>query len=162
MILIVSSFSGAKTCVSAVSKATGHKTSFVSTARALSSALQNNEFRLIVIDQIFADNNPDALNMVWKDCGLAMPVFTNFAIHSADRIAASCSAALLRQDRERKNAFRHAGVALKAELTTSVTGILLSSELALSDPELPEGLRAKLESVHDLALQLKCRIEMAA
>jgi hypothetical protein len=53
---------------------------------------------------------------------------------------------------------RVAQAALRNELTGAISGILLSSELALAQPALPTSVMDKLKSVYQLALQIKSRL----
>lgn len=162
MILIVSSFPSAQNCAKAITKACGQRTSLVANQRDFAAALREGEYSLILMDQAFADMNPKSVDQLWKSASGAAPVFVNLALTSVERVAADCKAALQRRERDRQNALRHASAALRNEITGSVTGILLSSELALAEPELPRNLKAKLESVHSLALDIKHRLDPTA
>jgi hypothetical protein len=86
------------------------------------------------------------------------PVFVNFAISGADRLVRDVLAALSRREKESVLATKAAETELRSELNGAVTGILLSSELALALPSLPVGVVNKLQPVHELALQMRTRL----
>jgi hypothetical protein len=62
---------------------------------------------------------------------------------------------LHRREREQELARRAATAAIESELKTTVAGLLLHSELALSGSELPPSLADKLRMVADLAGSLR-------
>ena len=158
MILVASSSAAALKCVAAITKMTGEKVVLAADSRELATFLREREFNVAVIDQVFADLNPKVAQMIRMHAKGAVAIYPNFALASAERIAADVRIAIERRDRDRASAMRHASESLRSELNDSITGILLSSELALAEPELPKGLRTKLESVHSLAVQLRERL----
>lgn len=162
MILVASGLPTAQTCAHSITRACGQQVAIAATAKEFAAMLRQSEYRLIVVDQLFADSNPRSMDVLWRNCRSALPVFVNMAIASSDRVVADCRAALERREREQDNARKQAGESLRSELTGSVTGILLSSELALAEPELPESLKNRLRSVHEMALDIKNRLESVA
>ncbi|MCU1312124.1 MAG: hypothetical protein JWO20_3249 [Candidatus Angelobacter sp.] len=158
MILLISAAKNAVNCVSAVEKNTGERVQLVQNLSAGSAMLRGGEFSAVVVDQAFVDLNPISADVLWKHTGTAIPVFVNFAISGAERLVRDVLAALSRREKERVLATKAAETALRSELNGAVTGILLSSELALALPSLPVGVVNKLQSVHELALQIRTRL----
>jgi hypothetical protein len=91
-----------------------------------------------------------------------MPVFVNFAICGVDRVVRDVRSALQRRDEERARAVREAEAHLRSELTEALTGILLSSQLALEAPALPAAVQARLRSVYQLAMSMRQRLNSVA
>ena len=56
-------------------------------------------------------------------------------------------------------ALRAAASLLENDLKSTLTGLLLQSQLALAEPELPPSLACKLELVAELAGSLRRRLE---
>jgi hypothetical protein len=162
MILLISAAKNAANCVSAVEKSTGERVHLVPTLSAGTGMLRTNEFNAVVVDQAFLDLNPISADVLWKHTGTAIPIFVNFAISGAERLVRDVRAALSRREMERLLAAKAAEAALRNELNGAVTGILLSSELALAQPALPPGVITKLQSVHELALQIRTRLGSVA
>jgi hypothetical protein len=158
MILLISAAKNAASCVSAVEKNTGERVQLVQNLSAGAAMLRGGEFSAVVVDQAFVDLNPISADVLWKHTGTAIPVFVNFAISGAERLVRDVLAALSRREKERVLAAKAAETALRSELNSAVTGILLSSELALASPALPAGIVNKLQSVHELALQMRTRL----
>jgi hypothetical protein len=162
MIIIVSAAANARECALALEKQTGERSVFSSTLRECAHQLQSQEFTAIVLDQGLVDSSAGSMDMMWKRANGAIVVTVNFAISGAERVVREVQAALRRREKERAAARIAATAGLRSELTGAVTGILLSSELALAQPELPAMVVSKLRSVHELALQMKERLGPAA
>lgn len=162
MILLVTAASNAQSCAGAVERATGERVQLASSLKQATSQLRSAEFSAVVADQALLDCNVASADLFWKMAGTAIPVFANFAISGEERVVREVKSALLRRDKEKLLAVRAAEAALRSELNGAVTGILLSSELALAQPELPPAVIKKLRSVYDLALQMKSRLEAVA
>jgi hypothetical protein len=160
--MIVSSANNARDCSLALEKQTGERSMYCSSIREAVHKLQSQEFSAVVVDQGLLDAGTGSLDLLWKHCGAAALVTVNFAIHGVDRLLREVKAALRRRHREQASAQKAVAERLRNELTGAVTGILLSSELALAQPELPALVASKLRSVHELALQMKERLGPAA
>src|SRR4051794_12966027 len=162
MILIISAAKNAVDCVAQVEKNTGQRVRLAQSIPAGNAMLRDAEFSAVVVDQAFVDLNPISTDVLWKNTGTAIPVFVNFAICGAERLVRDVRAALSRRETERVLAAKAAEAILRSELNGAVTGILLSSELALAQPALPVAVMSKLQSVHELALQMKSRLGSVA
>ena len=68
-------------------------------------------------------------------------------------------AAQRRRNAERLTATRAVFSELRNELGNAVTGILISSELALAVPSLPVAAAAKIKCVHELAEGIREQLE---
>ena len=99
-------------------------------------ALRHRDYSVVVVDDCLAEANPAAADLLWQSFGMAVPVQINFAIlRGLETNARSASG-----DWPTRTA---AGVALRAavsqlenDLKSTVTGLLLQSQLALAEPEL--------------------------
>lgn len=158
MILLISNASSAAGCAASIEKTLGHAVEVVRTIAQGTTNLRNAEYSAVIVDQAFLDMHPVAAEGLWTHSGMAIPVFVNFAISGTERIIRDIRSALDRRQKEQWNAARAAEAALRNELTGAVTGILLSSELALAQPALPPAVISKLRSVHELAMQIQTRL----
>ena len=66
-----------------------------------------------------------------------------------------------RGEQQQVSALRAAASLLENELKSTVTGLLLQSQLALAEPQLSPKLAGKLELVAELAGNLRRRLEQA-
>jgi|SRR4051812_16659276 hypothetical protein len=160
MILIVTSTSHCARSLPRMEKTIGQKIQLVTSLRQADALIRKQDFSAVVLDQLCLDQEPAAGEGIWKHMGTAVLVCVNFGITGADRVCREVRAALLRRDREQVLAARAAQAALRSQITPAVTGILLSSELALSQPALSPLVQNKLRSVHELATHLRQRLDI--
>lgn len=161
MVLLISSAKNAAECAAAIEKDLGENVEFVSAISQSAAKLRVAEYAAIVVDQSVIDSHAASADSVWKHAGTAIPVIVNFAISGVDRIVRDVRSALARRRQEQILASRAAQAALRNELAGAVSGILLSSELALAQPSIPVTVADKLRSVHELALQIQSRLGSA-
>ena len=83
------------------------------------------------------------------------PLQINFALSGAARLIREIRAALHRREREQAVARRAAMAAIETELKTTVAGLLLHSQLALSESEVPPPVADKLPLMADLVGNLR-------
>ena len=154
-ILIVTGIEGARNLAAVVGTQLGLEVEVAEGRKAALAALRRREFAAVVVDQTMAECDPAAAEAVWERAGLAIPLQINFALSGAARLTREIRAALHRREREQELARRAATAAIESELKTTVAGLLLHSELALSGSELPPSLADKLRMVADLAGSLR-------
>jgi hypothetical protein len=109
----------------------------------------------VVVDETMAECDPAAAEAIWEHAGLAIPMQVNFALSGATRLIREIRAALHRREREQTLARRAAAAAIETELKTTVAGLLLNSQLALSGSEVSSPIADKLRVVADLAGSLR-------
>jgi hypothetical protein len=102
----------------------------------------------------------DALDSLLNNLGFAVPVYVNLAVSNADRVARELRLALRRNRESRLIAVRAAESQLRSEIRDAVTGIMLSTELAMRTPEMPSEALEKLTSVCQLASSIRSRLEV--
>jgi CheY-like chemotaxis protein len=154
-ILIVTGVEGARNCAAAVGAQLGMDVEVAEGRKAALAALRHREFAAVVIDETMAECDPAGAEAVWERAGLAIPLQINFALSGATRLIREIRAALHRREREQTLAHRAAAAAIESELKTTVAGLLLHSQLALSGVEVPPSIAEKLRVVADLAGSLR-------
>lgn len=117
---------------------------------------------MIILDESLAQCDPAAAEAIWEHAGLAIPLQINFALSGAARLIREIRAALHRREREQALAHKAAAVAIEAQVKTTVAGLLLHSQLALSAGEMPIGIADKLRLVADLANSLRQQLNAPA
>ena len=159
MILLITSCSQAQACATAIEKATHESTKVCSTLAAALSRLRSTSCSVLVLDGNLVDGDPEATDAVVEKADTAVAVVMNLAICGMGRLVREVRAALHRHERERLHALREAQENLRHTLTESLTGILLSSQLAMEVPELPPAAQARLRSVYQLAMNMRQRLQ---
>jgi hypothetical protein len=161
-ILMVTGIEGARNCAAVVSAQLGMDVEVAEGRKTAMAALRQREFLAVVVDESLADCDPAAAETIWSHAGLAIPMQISFALSGAARLIREIRAALLRREREQMLARRAAAAAIEAELKTTVAGLLLNSQLALSGSEVPAALAEKLKVVADLAGSLRQQLSAPA
>jgi DNA-binding NtrC family response regulator len=159
MILLVTSSNRRPECGNALEQTVGESVEVCETVRKAASMLRNNEYSAVILDDPMVEGDGDALDSLLNNMGLAVPVYVNLAISNAERIARELRLAMRRNRESRMIAIRAAESQLRSEIRDAVTGILLSTELALRTPEIPPEAIEKLASVCQLASSIRSRLE---
>jgi signal transduction histidine kinase len=154
-ILMVTGIEGARNCAAVVGAQLGMNVEVAEGRKAALAALRSREFAAVVVDETIAECDPAAAEAIWERAGLAIPLQINFALSGAARLIREIRAALHRREREQALAHRAAAAAIESELKTTVAGLLLHSQLALSGSEVPSPVADRLRVVADLAGNLR-------
>jgi hypothetical protein len=154
-ILIVTGIEGAQNCAAVVAAQMGMEVEVAAGRKAAQAALRRREFAAVVVDETMAECDPAAAEAIWEHAGLAIPMQINFALSGASRLIREIRAALHRREREQTLARRAAAAAIETELKTTVAGLLLNSQLALSGSGAASPIADKLRVVADLAGSLR-------
>lgn len=155
-ILIVSGIEGVQSCADSISKQLAVKVEVADGRRAAVAALRHHEFSIVIVDETLAECDPEGAEAIWARSSLAIPLQINFALSGAARIVREVRAALQRREREQCAARRAASFALESQVKDTIAGLLLHSELALAQPDIPHTVAEKLRVVSQLAGSL-CR-----
>jgi hypothetical protein len=159
-ILMVTGIEGARNCADVVGAQLGMEVEVAQGRKAALAALRHREFAAVVVDETMAECDPAAAEAIWEHAGLAIPLQINFALSGAARLIREIRAALHRREREQTLARRAAAAAIESELKSTVAGLLLNSQLALSGSEVPAQIADKLRMVADLAGNLRQQLSV--
>lgn len=154
-VLIVTGMEGAQNCAEAIERQLGMEVEVASARKAALATLRRRGFAAVVVDESLAECDPAAAEAIWGQAGLAIPLQINFALSGAQRVVREIRAALGRREREQKLARRAATEAIESELKSTVAGLLLHSQLALSGSEASSPVADRLRVVADLAGNLR-------
>ena len=157
-ILMVTGIEGARNCADVMAKHLGMDVEVADGRKAALSILRQREFAAVVVDDTIAECDPVAAQAIWERAGLAIPLQINFALCGAARLIRDIRAALHRREREQMVARQAAAVAIESELKSTVAGLLLHSELALSSSEAGSAIAERLRLVADLAGNLRRKL----
>jgi signal transduction histidine kinase len=161
-ILLVTGVEGARNCADVIANQLDMDVDVADGRKAALGLLRQREFAAVVVDETVAGCDPAAAEAIWERAGLAIPLQINFAVSGAARLIREIRAALHRREREQMLARRAAAVAVEQELKTTVAGLLLQSQLALSSSEPASPLAEKLRLVASLAGDLRRQLSAGA
>ena len=162
-ILMVTGIEGARNCAETVATQLGLAVEVADGKKAAMSAMRRTEFAAVVIDETLAECDPVSADAIWERAGLAIPIQINFALSGASRLVREIRAALHRRDREQVLARQAATQAIEMELKSTVAGLLLHSQLALTGSnEVPAPVADRLKLMVDLAGTLRQKLNTPA
>ena len=161
-VLMVTGVEGARNCAETVSAQMGMEVEVAEGRKAALAALRRREFTAVVVDETLAECDPAAAESIWDRAGLAIPLQINFALSGAARVVREIRAALHRREREQGLARRAAEAAIERDLKSTVAGLLLHSELALSIGDMPAPVADRLRLVADLAGNLRQQLSSSS
>jgi signal transduction histidine kinase len=161
-ILLVTGVEGARNCADVIQKQLDMDVEVADGRKAALGLLRQREFAAVVVDETVAGCDPAAAEAIWERAGLAIPLQINFAVSGAARLIREIRAALHRREREQMLARKAAAAAVEQELKTTVAGLLLQSQLALSSSEPASPVAEKLRMVASLAGDLRRQLSAAA
>lgn len=159
-ILMVTGIEGAESLAEGVGTQLKMRVEVADGYKAALSALRHQEFAAIVVDETIAECDPAAAEAIWERAGLAIPVQINFALSGTARLIREIRAALHRRQREQALAQQAAAAEIETELKSTLAGLLLYSQLALSERELPASVAEKLRTVAELAGSLRQKLDL--
>lgn len=159
MILLITSSSRSQEFSTAIEDALGETVEVASTTKRALSVLRTSEFVALVLDEAIVECEPECVDALLHHSGMAVPVYVNLALSSAQRVVRDVKSAMRRSEEARLIAMRAAESLLRSEFRGAITGILLSTELAMRTPDLPPEAADKLRSVCQLASDIRNRME---
>ncbi|HVJ06898.1 MAG TPA: hypothetical protein VM554_00795 [Acidisarcina sp.] len=154
-ILMITALAGSENCAMAMGRQLGLSVEVADTRKAALTALRRREYSVVVVDDSLAESDPAGMELIWKHAALAVPLQVNFAISGASRLAREVRLALSRREQEQSLAMRAAASTIENELKSTVTGLLLQSQLALAEPSASPVLTEKLKLMVELAGNLR-------
>jgi len=154
-ILLITGMEGARNCADVIAKNLGTEVEVAEGRKAALALLRQRGYSAVVIDDTIAECDPAAAEAIWERAGLAIPLQINFALSGAARVIRDIRAALSRREREKSLARKAAAAAIESELKSTVAGLLLQSELALSGSDAGSPVAERLRVVADLAGNLR-------
>ena len=159
MILLITPSARASECAAALYETTGQEVVVTeSTARA-TLLLRADPYEAVVLDQYLLEAEPHGWETMLGHMGTAIPMQVNLAITGKERLVREVRAAVERRHREEAAARRGATELLQCELNGTMTALLLSSELALQTKDLPQAAVERMQSVHQLVMELRRQLE---
>ena len=154
-ILMVTGIEGARNCADVIAKNLGMEVDVAEGRKSALTQLRQKEYAAVVVDDTLAECDPATAEVIWERAGLAIPLQVNFALSGAARLIRDIRAGLHRRERETALARKAAAAAIESELKSTVAGLVLQSELALSGSDAASPVREKLRMVADLAGNLR-------
>ena len=161
-ILMVTGIEGAQNCAAVLGRELKTDVQVADGRKTALALMRRQEFVAVVVDETVAECDPSAADAIWEQAGLAIPVQINFALSGAGRLIREIRAALHRREREQMLARRAAAAAIEVEVKSTLSGLLLHSELALHGADVPSAVADRLRVVAELAGTLSQQLNSPA
>ena len=161
MLLVITPSAKARDCAQAIQQVTSEETHVVASSSQALAQLRAREYVAVLIDQAFLETEPVESDMVLEHIGTAVAVHVNFAINGTDRVGRELRAALHRHKRQIFLLRQEVQQALRNELKSTITALLLSCEMALQVHNLQSGAESRMRTVHELAQEMRLKLEGA-
>ncbi len=159
MIFVITSSASGRKCADALRVATGQETEWAQSLQEAATRLRQQTYSAAVIDQFLLETEPDESDQMIEHLGTAFPVYVNFAVTGMDRLVREVRSALHRRQREEGVARRAVAEQMNSEMRETLTAMLLSCELAMSVPDVPDPAVEKIRAIDNLARELRLRLQ---
>jgi len=160
MILLITPSANGPQCAEILRTATGRETLWAKNLQEAATRLREQTYSAAVIDQFLLETDPDESDQMIEHLGTAFPVYVNFAVTGMERLVREVRAALHRRKREETAARRAVAEQMHSEMRETLTAMLLSCELAMSVPDVPDPAVEKIRAIDNLARELRLRLEV--
>ena len=160
MILLITPSARGQECLVAVQAATGEEAHWARNLQEATTRLREENYSAAVIDQFLLETEPEEGEQTMEHLGTAFPVHINFAVTGMDRLVREVRSALHRRKREESLARRAVAEQIRCEMRETLTALLLSCELAMLVPDVPDPAVEKIRSIDHLARELRLRLQV--
>jgi hypothetical protein len=160
MILLTTSSARGQECADSLQAATGEETHWAQNLHEAVARLRERSYTATVIDQFLLETEPEEAEQMVEHLGTAFPVYINFAVTGMDRLRREVRSALHRRKREETAARRAVAEQMRSGFCETVTALLLSCELALAEPGVPDPAADKIRVINNLARELRSQLQV--
>jgi len=160
MILLITPSAGGAKCADSIRSATSQDVHWAHDLQEASTRLREQTYSAAVVDQFLLETEPEESDQMIEHLGTAFPVYVNFGISNEERVLRDVRSALHRRKREELAARRAVAAQMQSEVRETLTAMLLSCELAMAVPGLPQFATEKIRTVDLLARELRLRLEV--
>lgn len=124
--------------------------------------VERKPYSVVVLDQMLADTDPQGADLLWTQCGLAVPLQISLPIAGTMRLERDLRTALARRAREQELARLAASAAVDGDIRNAVTAFLLESRLALQENDIPPQIESRLRTMAGIADRLRTNLEKSS
>jgi len=160
MILLITSSARGQQCADSLQAATGEESHWAQNLQEAATLLREQTYSAAVIDQFLLETQPEESDQMIEHLGTAFPVYINFAVTGMERLVREVRSALHRRKREEAAARRAVVEQMGSEMRETLTALLLSCELAMLVPDVPDPAAEKIRSINTLARELRLRMQV--
>ena len=160
MILLITSAANGPQCADSLHAATGLETHWAKNLQEAATRLREQSYSAAVIDQFLLETEPEEGDLIIEHLGTTFPVYVNLGVTGIERLIREVRSALHRRKREETAARRSVANQMRSEMRETLTAMLLSCELAMSVPDVPDPAAEKIRAIDTLARELRLCLEV--
>lgn len=160
MILLITPSANGPQLADSLYAATSQETHLAQSLQQGATRLREQIYSAAVIDQFLLETEPEESDQMIEHLGTAFPVYVNFGVTGMERLVREVRSALHRRRREEAAARRAVAEQMHSEMSETLTAMLLSCELAMSVPDVPDSAVQKIRMIDNLARELRLRLEV--
>lgn len=157
MILLLSPYQNASEYAAQIERATKDTVTIVNTVRLAMSALRSHEYAMVIADENLLESAPGTADSLVQRMETAAPLIADLACLRPEKVAKLAFAAQRRLSLELRKLREKALADLRSEIKSEITGLLMTSELALKTAGLPPSAIEKLNRVMEIAQRMQLR-----
>ncbi|HVI09469.1 MAG TPA: hypothetical protein VND65_14365 [Candidatus Binatia bacterium] len=158
MILLITPSARGQECAAMLKESTGEETNWAASLQQAVAQLREQSYNAAVLDQFLLESEPGESDQVIEHLGTAFPVYLNFAVSGMERLLREVRSALHRRKREETQARRSVEQQIRSQMSESLTAMLLSCELAMAVPGVPDPAAEKIRTIDNLARDMRQRL----
>ncbi|HUA13778.1 MAG TPA: hypothetical protein VMG31_00665 [Verrucomicrobiae bacterium] len=161
MILLTTPSARGQQFADSLQAATGEETHWAPNLQEAATRLREQTYKAVVIDQFLLETEPEEGEKTTEHLDTAIPIYINFAVTGMDRLVREVRSALHRRKREESAARRSVAEQMRSGMCETLTALLLSCELAMSVPGMPDPAAEKIRAINNLARELRLRLQVS-
>lgn len=156
-LLLIATQDGTEHWARLLEEETGFRVEVALGRRAALLALRR-QFGIVIVEEGLLEGDEVWANQISEAAGVAAFLQINFAICGLSRLLREVRATVTRRQGDEAMARRVVASEIENDLKSTVTGLLLESELALREPSIPAALEPKLRHMIELAGEIRQRL----
>jgi CheY-like chemotaxis protein len=157
-VLIVTAIDGAENLARALSREANAVVEIARSRRAALARLRRDPVTAVLMDSSMPDAEMTTSEMVWQNADGAMPLELNLPTLGANGVVRLLRSLLDGREQAEALGRREAAAAVAQELQSTITSLLLQSDLILRETALPPEVAEKAREVRELAETLRVRL----
>ncbi len=161
-VLIVTALEGAENLARTLSRDADAVVEIARSRRAALARLRRDPVTAVLLDTSLPDTEMTTSEMIWQNAGAAMPVEMNLSVLGAAGIVRLLRNLLDGREQAETISRREATTAVAQELQSTITSLLLQSDLMLRDKAISPELADKVREVKHLTDSLRVRLNASA
>lgn len=159
--MLVTAMQGVENMAAALSEGAGVVLEVARSRRAALASLRRQTFFAVIVDADLPANEVTSTDLLWQNAGVAVPLEVDLHTLGTASLTRLLRSVLDRRSEMEAHVREDVMRTMAEELRSTVTGMLLQSDLALRDQALTPGLERRVRELRAMADDLRLRLRAA-